>query len=404
MRIRTGVAILATTVAAFAQIPPRRALSPTDTEAFQAEIQRIERMLETAGDTCTVHYALARTWAAGGQYQKAIDELARTVGLRVGIDPSNDSVFGKLRATREFAAIAQQAVRDTPPKVASAAAFTIDEPDLLPEGIAFDAHQRQFFLGSTYKGKIVRCGMHGDCALFTKEGQDGLHEVLGLKIDPTDGTLWAVSNADQESALFHFSVPSGALIRKYTVAGKHVLNDLALDSKGNVFVTDTASGLVYRRARADDQFTVFLPALRVQGANGIAISLDDRKLYVAGFPDGITVVDLASRTFRALPHPRELCLSTIDGLSFYKGDLIAIQNGAFVNRVARLHLTPDGSAIAGFDVLEQRNPIFDGITTGAVADDAFYFMANTQIDKVVGGKLRAGVRVDPIRILRIPLR
>jgi sugar lactone lactonase YvrE len=141
----------------------------------------------------------------------------------------------------------------------------------------------------------------------------------------------------------------------------------------------------------------------VSAANGIAISTDEKKLYVAGFPEGITVVNLASKKFHAIGHPADLCLATIDGLTFSNGNLIAIQNGVMGHRVVRYHLTGDLNEIDRFEVLERRNPLFEGITTGAMVDGAFYFMANTQLDKLIDDKIRPGAQLNPIKILKIRL-
>jgi hypothetical protein len=391
----------------FGQIPASDTLSPNDAKLFQAEVQRVERLLETAGDKCTVSYALARTWASGGQYREALSSLEKALDLNVGLDPSNDQIFGKLRGTNEFKLLLRRVREDTPPVTNSTVAFTVDTPDLLPEGIAWDQRRKRFFLGSTWRHGIVECVPTGDCRGLVKEGQDGLYEVLGLKADPRDGSVWAVSNAAGESGLFHYGAPSGDLIRKYTVTRSggeaHSFNDLAISSEGDVFITDTRAGTVYWVSRTSGRLEVFDPKLKVEAANGIALSSDDKTLYVAGFPDGITVVDLASKSSHAIGHPPDLCLATIDGLSYFNGSLIAIQNGVMTQRVARYRLTKDLKDIESFEVLERRNPLFDGITTGAMGDGAFYFIANPQLDKVAGGRIKPGAQLNPLSILRIDI-
>jgi DNA-binding beta-propeller fold protein YncE len=288
----------------------------------------------------------------------------------------------------------------------SHAAFTIAQSDLVPEGIAWDSFRKQFYLGSTYKPKIVACTAAGDCQPLVREGQSGLAPILGVRVDPNDGTLWAAANGDSESAVWHFAVPSGKPIRKYTLSHKtesHLLNDLVVGSLGDVFVTDTRAGAIYRISRRTDRLELLNPALRIPAANGIAVSDDSQYLYAAGFGDGITVVDLKSGSFRAIAHTPDLCLATIDGLYFYRGSLIAIQNGLMAHRVIRCYFARDPARIARFEVLERRNPLFEGITTGAIADGAFYFMANTQIDKVRAGRIVSNTPLEPIRVLKIGL-
>jgi hypothetical protein len=388
------------------QIPPSEQLAPADVKPFHDEVRRIEGIIDTAGDKCTVMYALARTWAAGGQYQEAMRVLEKVAGLKVGLDPSDDEIFAKLRASSEFERLLRQIRDDTPPVARASVAFTVDEDDLFPEGIAYESRRKRFFLGSTLKHKIVACTFAGECQPFVKEGQDGLGEVLGLRVNPSDGTLWAASNGANESGLFHYG-DSGRLIRKYTIgqeSGPHEFNDLVVDPSGDVFVTDTRAGTVYWVSHATDHLEVFNPALKVAAANGIAIAEQGgTKLYVAGFPDGITVVDVASGSFRAIPHPADLCLATIDGLYYFDGNLLAIQNGVMVHRVVRYRLTRDRNSIDGFEVLERRNPLFEVPTTAAIAEGALYFMANTQLHKVADGKVKPDARLNPIKVLRIDL-
>ncbi len=390
-----------------AQIPPPDKLSESDAKLLQAEVDRVKGLLETAGDKCTVSYALARTWAYGGQYRQTLDALRDAIDLNVGLDPSRDDAFVKLRGTKEFTLL-MRGVRDgTPPVSNSQPAFTIDDPNLLPEGIAWDERRRRLFLGSTWEHNIIECSTAGECKGLVRSGQDGLYEVLGLKADTRDRTIWAASNSVGESGIFHFETPSGTLIQKYTISrvnDRHYFNDMAISSKGDVFITDTQAGTVYWISAATQRLEVFDPALKVQAANGIAISDDDKTLYVAGFPDGIRVVDIASKASRPIGHPPDLCLGNIDGLLYFKGSLVAIQNGVMTPRVARYRLSPDQKDIASFEVLERRNPAFDGITTGAIADGVFYYMANPQTDKAAAGRIKPNVQLNPVQVLRLELK
>jgi hypothetical protein len=64
-------------------------------------------------------------------------------------------------------------------------------------------------------------------------------------------------------------------------------------------------------------------------------------------------------------------------------------------RVVRLTLARDLRAIERFEVLERRNPLFDGVTTGVVVGGDFFHMANIQDDKNTG--------FNPITMLRLHL-
>lgn len=373
---------------AFGQLPPSESLSPEDMRGARGEIARLERLSATAPDRCSVISEIARTWAVAGQYRETIAALQKVVALNAGFDPGRDSVFAKLRGTREFKALAQQARDATPPVVTSQVAFRIGEGDLAPENLAYDPVRREFYFGSMRKHKIVRCSSAGACRPFAER----LGTVLGLKIDAAGRTLWALSNSDSEAGLFHYDLVSGRLLRKYVVTGKHVFNDLVVSPGGDVYLTDTRGGTVYRFVQ------VLGGGGKFPAANGIALSPDQRRLYVATFGDGITVADPASGAAKPVERPADLCLGYIDGLYAFQGSLIAIQNGPMAPRVVRLYLNRSGDRIERFEVLERRNPLFDGVTTGVIAGSDFYFMANIQDEKA------ADAAFDPISILRIALR
>jgi sugar lactone lactonase YvrE len=392
-----GVAVVVQ-AALSAQIPASKTLSPSDEKEFRQEIARLELLKRSASDQCTVQYALARTWASGGQYRETLNSLRTAVDLNAGLDPSNDRIFDDVRASKEFKELLEKVRAATPPVHHSQEAFRIAEGDLVPEGIAYDPKGKRFYLGSMVKHKIIRCTGRGDCEVFVEGGELG--EVLGLKIDSKSNSLWATNNAREKAALFRYDLNLRKLMGKYVAApgdSPHQFNDIAVSSKGDVFVTDTPAGTVHWIVHGTERLEEFKPRMNITSPNGIALSADGRKLYVAGFPNGITVVDLATRSFKPIAHPPDLCMATIDGLQFHDGSLVAIQNGVMTHRVARFYLNKDLDRIERFEILERRNPLFNGITTGAVAGDSFYYMANTQMDKQGGHK-------DPIVILGIPLK
>jgi len=174
--------------------------------------------------------------------------------------------------------------------------------------------------------------------------------------------------------VMRFDLATGKLLEKRVFSGKHTLNDLVVTRRGDVFVTDTRAGAVYRNAE------VFVKG--VTFANGIALSDDETKLYVADFGDGIAVVDVATGARRPMARPSNLCLATIDGLYFHTGHLIAIQNGIMTHRVIKMQLDPKGTRIKNFEVLARRDPQLDEITTGALAGNTIYCLSTPLILRI----------------------
>ncbi len=88
-------------------------------------------------------------------------------------------------------------------------------------------------------------------------------------------------------------------------------------------------------------------------------------------------------------------LAAIDGLYFHRKELIAIPNGPMSPRVLRMPLDSSLRTITCFEILERRNPLFEGLTTGVLDGDNFYYMANVQ------GEDKP--KFDPIAILKLHL-
>src|SRR5436190_128457 len=71
-------------------------------------------------------------------------------------------------------------------------AFRLNDPKLIPEGIAFDPASRRFFIGSVAQHKIVVTDGKNEPRDFSSPS-DKLDAVLGLTVDADRGLLYAVS-------------------------------------------------------------------------------------------------------------------------------------------------------------------------------------------------------------------
>lgn len=371
-----------------AQVPAAQSLPENDGAALRAEAARIESLLISAPDKAAVTYQMARLWASAKQWPEAMAWLHKAVEFRAGLDPSRDSIFQELRSTREFKEIVRAVAEATPAISQSRPAFRANVGGLVPESVAFDPKGKRFYFGSMKKGEIVRCSMSGDCARFA----GGLGVVLGLKAQ--GDALWLLNNSEQESDLIQYDLPSTRIVHKYSVAGAgHTFNDLVIAPSGDIYLTDTPAGAIWRLANGSGDLER-LPG-RFPSANGITLSPDGKLLFVSTFPDGIDVVDLKTGGAKPIGRPASLCLAAIDGLYFHRGALIAVQNGFMTPRVARFRLARNLRAIERFEVLERRNPLFEGVTTGVIAGEDFFYMANIQDDRTAG--------FDPITMLKLRL-
>lgn len=277
----------------------------------------------------------------------------------------------------------------------SQVAFRIADSELIPEGIAYDPHARIFYVGSTYKRKIVGVDRKGVARDFAGEAQEGLMGVVGMKVDTRRRLLWAVStNAgggmpgkglDRDclgcSAVFKYDLRTGRLIKKYALGNKpgaHFLNDLTVNSRGDAFITDTITGDIYLIPRGKDELELFVNLGEKAFPNGIDLSDDEKHLFVAA-AGGVRVVNVRDKRGRTLKLPEGVSPVVIDGLYFHRGSLIAVQPFADRRKVVRYSLDKEANAVTKAEVIEPEHPLFIQPTTGVIVGKDFYYIANSQL-------------------------
>jgi hypothetical protein len=382
-------------------------------EESSDRVERIKKLLAASPDNGGLMYELAAAETAAGHSDAAIQWLEKAVGLGYDFELQKEPRFAPLRKSESFRALDRLLSR-RPPARASVAAFLIADPELIPEGIAWDPAGRGFYVGSLYKKKILHVGPDARARDFTASGQDGLWAVLGMKVDPRRRILWVNSAADGReeaakgsSGLFAFDLATGRLLEKHLVAGhprEHLFNDLVVTAGGDVLLTDSEAGSLWRLARGAAALQEFLPAGTFQYPNGIALDGGEGRLYVADSSKGISIVEIATKKTRPLPHPSDVPLHSVDGLYAYGASLVAIQNGPGMERVVQFRLDPAGERVEGVRVIESRNAHLKVPTTGAVAGSDFFYIANSQLENLGDdGKLKAGAKLENVRILRAPL-
>jgi sugar lactone lactonase YvrE len=251
------------------------------------------------------------------------------------------------------------------------------EKDLIPEGIAIDAKSERFFLRSIKKNKILTANINGgNAADFIKNDQYGYLSGFGMTVK--GDTLYALSNGlkkeDNTSVLLLLNSKTNQLIDEYkiNISPYGYLNDLAISSNNEIFITDSESNRIYRIRRPNKHLEVYLDTEEVSHSNGIAISDDNSRLYLAS-KKGIRIVDIQTKKILNQPNQE---LSGIDGLKFYKNTLIGIvEKGIF-----RYYLNKNGREIDSKKEVVLFDNTFKSPTTFDILDNSIYFIKNTQLD------------------------
>jgi hypothetical protein len=393
-----------------AQSPQKKEIPP----AIAHEITILEAFLANHPDDPAALFNLAIDEATIGENAKALGLLEKMAQAHSGLDPAGGAArsFKDIAKDPRFVALVEQIRKENPSVVHTTVAYTLRERDLAPEGIAYDPVDKFFYVSSISKHKIVRLALDGSATDFKSSGQDGLGETLGMKVDAKRRYLWVTSDSfagdpkGSRFALYQYDLNTGALRFKHAAANGAAgfLNDIALNSKGEAFTTNTSTGEVFRASPDRGGLELFLPRDSVGQANGIALSPDDKVIFVAGWI-GVARVDVETKQFKLLSKPLNISDAGLDGLYFYKGALIGIQNpDLHPSRVVRYVLNPQWGTITSAEVLETYSPLSELPTTGTIVGDSLYFMGNTQIDtmKEPDG-MSPPSELSDIRILKLKL-
>lgn len=404
MILRVSQPLLFTVLVIWSVSFAQQSSPPSADDHYRPIIQRIEGALPSLADRGAGSFALARLYAQVGDTQKAIALLKKSLATDQGFDPSGSEMLAPLRPNSEFAELSAQAHKRYPAVHKAKVAFTVPDEDLFPEGLACDPAKHVFYMGSMYRRKIVVITEKGEVSDFVKPDLYHLPPIGGVHVDPTDQSLWAASDPDDAhgSELYHFD-SQGSLLERYPApgGGRHDFNDLVLYRSSAIYVTDTDANLTYRFDRKTHVFTPLnLPRPQVF-PNGIALSEDSTRLYLADWL-GVIMMDLRDNSAREVDPGRHTTLSNIDGLYWYKNSLVGIQSvGTF--RVMRWALSVDGWHVRAKKVWERGTPLVSFPTTGAIRGSSFYYIANTGMGNYNDGKIEDPSKLEPVHIAMVPL-
>jgi len=339
---------------------------------------------------------VARACAMTGRFDEAFLWLGRAVESGADFSIEMDAYLDTLKSDARFDTLLARVQALKQPMGNGREAFALAEADFLPEGIAWDPGEDIFYLGSIRRRSIVRIHRDGSHENFVAPGADGLLGVLGLRVDEYRRELWAVtvaqpgmsglSDANNGTCTVHrYSLESGELLNVYRLGKEdeeHNLNDIVIATDGRAYITDALSGALYTITPGKEMLEVLHGPGTFYAPNGLALSSDGNRLYVAQYSIGIAIMDTATLEADVLPHPASVHPVGIDGLYYDGGSLIGVQNFLGMQQVTRFRLAPGGSAITSAEILQRQHPRFEDPTTAAIANGTIFVVANSQLPKL----------------------
>jgi sugar lactone lactonase YvrE len=393
-RAAVGVALCAAPLWVQAQDDAVRRLNEQATAAYRSKdyagfLKHSQALADLAPWSLRAQYNLACARALGGDAAGAMKVLEGLAAQEVSFDLPADDDLASLREREDFAEVQRRMDALRTPVGQAKAAFTLEQKDLIPEGVAHDPKSGAFFVSSVRHRKIVRVAPDGKASDFVGEGQDGLQAALALGVDAPRRALWVSSRSMPQMAGYKKEDPAGSFLAEYDLdTGKRrrsvaapaggTVADLTIAADGTVYAADPDHGGVYVLEREAKAFRTLLERGRVRSAQGMALASDGRSLYVADYARGVARVSVADGAVTWVAAPPQTTLTGIDGLLLAGGWLVGIQNGVEPHRVIGLRLDPTGDVALEARVLERGHAAFDEPTLGVAVGSDLYFVANSQ--------------------------
>ncbi|MEO8309381.1 MAG: hypothetical protein ABI616_15200 [Pseudomonadota bacterium] len=197
---------------------------------------------------------------------------------------------------------------------------------------------------------------------WIQPGTDGMQSIFGVFADDKTNTLYACSGSTGApapgstpvpSTLHLFDLKSGAPKAKYPVPGAGgFCNDIAVDAKGNAYITDTNNMQIDKLAKGGSQLEVWagadgalgpkggiLDGIAVLGNRVVVNALAVSKLFAVPIgKDGKAGAPVEIKTDRKIDRP--------DGMRSFGSKQLLIAEGGGAGRLTRLTISGDtGKAV-----------------------------------------------------------
>ncbi|MDZ4812943.1 MAG: hypothetical protein SGI99_10070 [Pseudomonadota bacterium] len=350
------------------------------------------RVLELRPMAGNIQYELAAAYAMVNDKRHCYDMLLKMQTSGFAYDPSSDERFARAHGTDAWDYIVLNLQANAKPFGEGKVEMTLPKEDTLFESIAYDHKRKQLLAGSVREAAVYRVSADGKTLtpFITANKGNQLRSVVAMQADNKRGHLWLTATGlphfkriEQtdlgKTAIYQFDLSSGKLIKRIDMpaaTGPHLLDHIHVAADGRVFASDSSQKRIHLVAGATTRLIVQNPKLT--HLRGMATSDDGKLLYFADTEYGIFVMDLDKGKAIPVTGPETLTLYGIDGLYFWKGHLVAVQNAFPPARVMRLKLDASGTKITSSMPLDAGHAQFKAPTRGVIEGEAFYLIANSQ--------------------------
>lgn len=295
-----------------------------------------------------------------------------------------------------------------PPSKPAQPAFVLPAMTGLVEGIAHRPKTGAYYFGDVRLRCVWLREADGTVTRFSAP-DDRLLGLFRVTVDEARGALWASMGALPQmegfteakkgaGGLAEFDLASGKVRRVIAAAsdgGQHLLGDFVLLADGTIYATDTAAPVIWKLAPGANALEAVVRD-QFRSLQGVTTTADGRGLFVTDYPVGVFHVDLATKAVRKLTTPDGADLRGLDTLlRTPAGVLVAIFNATARQRVVRLIVNAEATAITGGDVLAN-DPAMADATLGTLVGDDLVFIADGGWNRFEPGKVDSSPRPVPV--------
>jgi hypothetical protein len=385
-----------------------QAYSQSQWKEYRAESAELADFLNGSTDGLL---ELARANARTGNSRAAVQDLQAVARMGVS-QPKVRSLadFAGLHGRPGFRRALGEMASDSQPISHSSRAFVISDAVLLPEDIAYDTGSREFLLTSVLEARIVGVTPGGQVRTFAR-APDGW-PMLAIKVDSAHQVLWATEVALTgfrsvprrdwgRSVILEYDLRSARLLRRIEGPRKSQLGDMALSPAGDLLASDSNGGGLYLIRRGSQDLSRLATSDFVSPMT--PAFLTEHRVFIPDYVRGIGLLDLSTDRVSWLPMESKYALQGTDGLYWYRGKLIAVQNGFSPQRVLSFTLAADHARISAHQIIESGTPALDP-THCVIVAGSLYYIANAGWKQLADdGTVRHGAKLTPALIMHARL-
>lgn len=342
-----------------------------------------------------------------GKRKKSLAIVRMIAERGLTIDLSGHDAFDALKSDSAFGDIGALMEENEKPFGDPFVIEVNEKTDLLPEAIALRDNSN-FLIGGVRGGEIVPLGAIP--AVIVANGGVFDMEVRANVVWAAVNNQLAYKNEDNAApsgSVQSFDLTSALRLEEIPLGGEDTLiGDLEITRDGVMYASDSNTPRIFRVGPGDDRPTTEITDPRFVNLQGIALDEENGRLFLADYLTGLWSINLESSEAQLIANDADAHLGGIDGLYYYQGDLIGVQNGTTPHRIVRIDLSEGGTAVTGLEVLAQNLPQWNEPTHGVVHGDVFYYIATSNwpsYDAENGWAEREDNPPQPLRIMKAPL-